>query len=335
MQRVTRYSLLLRQMLHHTPIDHREHEPTLIALQMNDELLEKLNTATKERHTLAKIRELSRTVDLSIPEDGFKLDLNTHTRLLGQRLLLHEGTLAKNKSGRKLQLYLFNDMLLLVHSKPSAGYGLSLYRKPIMMSDMIAREAARLSNKDAGLIDKCCLQIVMENDIITLRAMSVSDKRQWLNQIEAAVKIERTAQKRLAGGQKMQASIMSQTTIGTLEVKLYQAQHLGPVDRGGRRLDVYAVVQVHHQATKSKQVSWSQPRWNQSLTFSVTSLDDVIKIALYGYDKYSKDEYLGQAQVQMDILEYYVGKETERMTLDLHDASQGKVEVQLLYRLAR
>ncbi|KAK6095770.1 hypothetical protein MT418_004440 [Batrachochytrium dendrobatidis] len=233
MQRVTRYSLLLRQMLHHTPIDHREHEPTLIALQMNDELLEKLNTATKERHTLAKIRELSRTVDLSIPEDGFKLDLNTHTRLLGQRLLLHEGTLAKNKSGRKLQLYLFNDMLLLVHSKPSAGYGLSLYRKPIMMSDMIAREAARLSNKDAGLIDKCCLQIVMENDIITLRAMSVSDKRQWLNQIEAAVKIERTAQKRLAGGQKMQASIMSQTTIGTLEVKLYQAQHLGPVDRGG------------------------------------------------------------------------------------------------------
>ncbi|KAH6564033.1 hypothetical protein BASA62_008155 [Batrachochytrium salamandrivorans] len=335
MQRITRYSLLLRQMLHHTPKEHREHECTLIALQMSDELLEKLNAATKERQTQAKISELARTVDLSIPEEGFKLDLTTHTRLLGRRLFLHEGTLAKNKSGRKLQLYLFNDMMLFIHAKSSSGYALSLYRKPILLSDMIVREAVKTGAKDVGSIDKCCLQIVMEHEVITLRAMAVSDKRQWLNQIEAAVSAERSMKKRQLLGGSSDISTMGQPTIGTLEVKLHQAHGLGVIERGGRRLDVFAIVQVHHQATKSKRVHSSQPRWGQSLMFSVHTLDDVIKIALYGYNQYSKDEYLGQAQIQMDILEYYGGKATEVITLDLRDASQGKIEVQLMYRLAR
>ncbi|KAJ1342866.1 hypothetical protein BSLG_002525 [Batrachochytrium salamandrivorans] len=340
MQRITRYSLLLRQMLHHTPKEHREHECTLIALQMSDELLEKLNAATKERQTQAKISELARTVDLSIPEEaslewGFMLDLTTHTRLLGRRLFLHEGTLAKNKSGRKLQLYLFNDMMLFIHAKSSSGYALSLYRKPILLSDMIVREAVKTGAKDVGSIDKCCLQIVMEHEVITLRAMAVSDKRQWLNQIEAAVSAERSMKKRQLLGGSSDISTMGQPTIGTLEVKLHQAHGLGVIERGGRRLDVFAIVQVHHQATKSKRVHSSQPRWGQSLMFSVHTLDDVIKIALYGYNQYSKDEYLGQAQIQMDILEYYGGKATEVITLDLRDASQGKIEVQLMYRLAR
>nr|KAJ3421080.1 Intersectin 1 (SH3 domain protein) [Polyrhizophydium stewartii] len=338
MQRITRYSLLLRQMLHYTPKDHPQHEPTLIALQMSDELLEKLNAATKERQTLIKLREITRTVDLAIPEEGFRLELTQQTRMLGRRLFLHEGTLAKNKSGRKLSLFLFNDMLLLVQAKPSNGMPASLYRKPLMIADMAVREAVKTPGKDVGAIDKTCLQIIDAGDVITLRAASASDKRQWINQIEAAISAYTAASKRrmsVAGGAALTPTRLGQT-IGTLEVRLHQATHLGSIERGGRALEVFAIVQVHQQVTKSKRVPSTYPRWNQSLMFSVTTLDDVIKIALYAYDPYSEDEYLGQAQLQMDILEYYVsGKETERMVLDLRDVPNGKVEFQLVYRLAR
>eukprot|EP00842_Homolaphlyctis_polyrhiza_P006330 jgi/Hompol1/6699/HPOL_000301-RA len=337
MQRVTRYSLLLRQMLHYTPKEHPEHESTLIALQMSDELLEKLNAATKERQTTVKVRELSRTTDLAVPEESYKLDLTTHTRILGRRLFLHEGTLFKNKSGRKLLAYLFNDMLLFVQQRPSSGLQNSLYRKPLMLCDISIREASKTLGREVGTIDACCFQIVFGDDIITLRCVSISDKRQWMNQIEAAIQAHRTAEKRALQSPLGEPSDFASAahTIGTLEVRLLQATGIGPIERRGNKLDVFAIVQVHNQVTKSKRAPSSQPRWGQSLMFSVTSLDDVIKIALYAYDKYAKDEYLGQATVQMDILEYYVGKETGRMTLDLVDVGHGKVELQLLYRQVR
>lgn len=46
-----------------------------------------------------------------------RLDLTAPTRLLGPRKILKSGPLAKSKSGRKLNCYLFNDLLLLTESR--------------------------------------------------------------------------------------------------------------------------------------------------------------------------------------------------------------------------
>lgn len=67
MQRITRYSLLLRQLLHYTPKNHAEHETTLIALQMSVEFLEKLNKNTRNQESTVKIEYLSKSIDLNLP----------------------------------------------------------------------------------------------------------------------------------------------------------------------------------------------------------------------------------------------------------------------------
>lgn len=44
-----------------------------------------------------------------------RLDLTKPTRLMGERKILKEELLSKQKSGRKLTAILFNDLFLLLH----------------------------------------------------------------------------------------------------------------------------------------------------------------------------------------------------------------------------
>ena len=117
MQRITRYSLLFKQILHYTPKDHIERADILLAVDASVKLAQSVNHATKESESRQKIEEISAIVDLQLPEENVSLDLFAPTRLLGNRLYIHEGPLAKNKSGRKIYCYLFNDLVLLVEPK--------------------------------------------------------------------------------------------------------------------------------------------------------------------------------------------------------------------------
>jgi hypothetical protein len=117
MQRVTRYSLLFKQILHYTPKDHLERADILAALDASENLARSVNQATKESESRQKIEEIALIVDLQLPEENVNLDLFAPTRLLGNRLYIHEGPLVKNKSGRKIYCYLFNDLVLLVEPK--------------------------------------------------------------------------------------------------------------------------------------------------------------------------------------------------------------------------
>lgn len=121
MQRITRYSLLFKQILHYTPKDHFERVDILAALDASEKLAHSVNQATKESESRQKIEEISAIVDLKLPEENVTLDLSAPTRLLGNRMYIHEGPLSKNKSGRKIYCYLFNDLIILVEpkSKPS------------------------------------------------------------------------------------------------------------------------------------------------------------------------------------------------------------------------
>jgi hypothetical protein len=60
---------LLRQILHFTPKEHPDHDATLIALQLSDEFLDKLNFAIKERQSRIKIQQISEALDLEIPQE--------------------------------------------------------------------------------------------------------------------------------------------------------------------------------------------------------------------------------------------------------------------------
>lgn len=114
MQRITRYPLLIKQILHYTSKDHPDHSELLAVLKQMEILLTRVNTATKDSANRAQMEELVKMIDMSpLISQGDKLDLLSPTRFLGPRELLHQGTLWKAKSGRKLHCFLFNDLIVL------------------------------------------------------------------------------------------------------------------------------------------------------------------------------------------------------------------------------
>ena len=69
MQRVTRYALLLRQILHYTPEIHPEYDSTVIASQLSEELLDQINNSMKVRQSALNINRIIGTVDLQLPHE--------------------------------------------------------------------------------------------------------------------------------------------------------------------------------------------------------------------------------------------------------------------------
>ncbi|KAJ3022356.1 hypothetical protein HKX48_006390 [Thoreauomyces humboldtii] len=68
MQRITRYSLLLKQVLHFTPKMHPDHEPVVRALAMAEREAELVNSAARERESREKLIEVSQVLDLTCDE---------------------------------------------------------------------------------------------------------------------------------------------------------------------------------------------------------------------------------------------------------------------------
>ncbi|KAJ3318153.1 Intersectin 1 (SH3 domain protein) [Boothiomyces sp. JEL0866] len=325
MQRITRYSLLLRQIKHYTPKNHPHHDTSLIAFQLSEEFLEKINNAVKIQESVAKIKEIVRVLDLEIPQEQYKLDLTLPTRTMGTRIFHHEGVLFKNKSGRKLQAYLFSDFLLLASAK-AGGKPLGLYRKPLMLNHLSIRDAIKLPQKDTGDITNCSFQIIYEDEIITLRTANVSEKRQWINLVEAAIKEFKLSMIKEKSSVNMNNA---QQAIGTVRVKLLDGVHKSDPNKPKK---VFAIVRIGHQSLRSEMVNPPKLVFNQSFIFTIFSLDESLKVSLHTYDKYSPDEYLGHSEIQLDFLEYYGGKETEKIQLVMKDGQGESVYIQMMYR---
>ncbi|KAJ3081326.1 hypothetical protein HK102_002430 [Quaeritorhiza haematococci] len=175
-----------------------------------------------------------------------------------------------------------------------------------------------------------------------LRAHSISDKRRWINHLETQCHYVATMEKRLKeedneSDDKARKRLTFTRTghlkpIGTLQVLILEGRGLVQVEKQGATA-IYCSVRLNRQQLKTR-TSGTQinPRWAQPLMFSVVSLDEVLKISIFNYDKYSQDDYLGSAEVQLDFLEYYGGRETEKMTLKLRDVPRGEVVLQMAYR---
>jgi hypothetical protein len=194
----------------------------------------------------------------------------------------------KNKSGRKLMAYLFNDILLLTQPKSSGTKPFGLYRKPLLLTELSVREATRVPNKDIGVLDNCCFQLLFEDEILTLRTNNVSEKRQWINQVETARKMNQPSKP------KSNQLLSSQSeAIGTLNVVLIRARKSASSGMQALILapcrEIFAVANVGEQKLKSKIIDGNALVFNQSLIFKLQSLDAVLQISVFKYDKYSAD----------------------------------------------
>lgn len=188
MQRLTRYPLLLRQILHYTD-DSGDSSNLQTALKSIESVVTNVNDAVRLAEDTERLRALSD--DLWIGGEG-RLDLTAPTAFQGPRRLLKQGTVTKAKSGRKLEMLLCSDIIVLIETHATSG-GHSLYRMPIPLHEASAKES--LGRGDAFQVTQ---QFRRGGDAISLRAASTREASKWIAAIndarEAAVKA------RLSGG---------------------------------------------------------------------------------------------------------------------------------------
>ncbi|KIK17887.1 hypothetical protein PISMIDRAFT_684848 [Pisolithus microcarpus 441] len=163
MQRLTRYPLLIRQILQYTdpptstpdlsvaprltlslPTEHAEHESIANSLACAERILEEVNETIRDREGRERLGEVSE--ELRIGKD--RLDLTLPTHHLGPRRLLKEGVLAKAKSGRKLRVLLCSDILLLLNESESGG----LYRVPLPVHELEIYTSRRYARSEDAYI---------------------------------------------------------------------------------------------------------------------------------------------------------------------------------------
>ncbi|KAJ3099858.1 hypothetical protein HDU96_010540 [Phlyctochytrium bullatum] len=188
MQRVTRYTLIFKQILHYTNQSHPEHAEVMQAFQLADRMATLVNMAAREQESREKIEALAMLIDQDSSEHG-RLDLLGPTRYGTPRLYVFDSPLAKAKSGRKLHGYLFNDVILLLQQRNSAlgvfnesKAQYTLYHAPIPVDQANIRDVPR-----SNASDETTFQIVFGTNVITVKAPSSSTKQKWISNHDVAL----------------------------------------------------------------------------------------------------------------------------------------------------
>jgi actin cytoskeleton-regulatory complex protein PAN1 len=121
-QRITRYPLLIRQILQYTQ---HGNDRVLIetALLAAESVLEAINESIRDQEGNDRLRELSKTLWVG----NGRLDLTAPTRFMGPRKLLKEGVVIKSNSKRRIRAVLCSDILVLVEESTGAVYRIVRY----------------------------------------------------------------------------------------------------------------------------------------------------------------------------------------------------------------
>ncbi|KAJ1511700.1 hypothetical protein HMI55_006497 [Coelomomyces lativittatus] len=336
-QRLTRYPLLIKQILHYTSEKNLESDELKKSLEIAEKLLRIANEAARAEEDRIMIAEILGKVDLKFGENT--LDLSSHTKFFGERHFITHGDLSKAKSGRKLQAYLFNDLLLLCEEKKSdQGYPFQLYRAPLPLQtitvtpDNLKKDVFYIHSTPSGQEVPPPSSTSSSNAMIPsigLRAPS-NGRHHWINQIQ-------NARKALECSLSRKTSLVPKaaTVIGTLRITVIDGKCLGNSNFYGASglLNLLVEVTLDDQVLKTNAIrNTNYPKWGESLVFSVHSLDTTLRLVLYNaYDQYSKEEYLGTSEWPLHVLEYYGDKEVVQ-EIPLQNGVQGALKIKLHYR---
>ncbi|KAM0752107.1 hypothetical protein T439DRAFT_379225 [Meredithblackwellia eburnea MCA 4105] len=190
MQRLTRYPLLISQILRYTDQDHPDHASLTSALQLAEGTSTVVNEAVRWREDEEKLAFLSD--NLIFAGVDARLDLTAPTRLMGRRRILKDGQVTKAKSGRKLNIFLFNDLLLLTETKATAVPIEVIYRWPIPLEECSVKDTRR---------DDLAFAVSHRGETIHLKATTARQCVAWTKAIgQARTSCLQVVEKRRMGG---------------------------------------------------------------------------------------------------------------------------------------
>ncbi|KAM9338901.1 intersectin-2-like [Symphorus nematophorus] len=335
MQRITRYPLLIKNILEHTPDGHADRSPLREALERAEELCSQVNEGVREKENSDRLEWIQSHVQCEGPIEH--LVFNSLTNCLGPRKLLHSGRLYKTKSSRELWAFLFNDFLLLTHSaKPFSSSGpdklfslktsiqLKMYKTPLFLNEVLVKMPPDPSS------DEPLFHVSHIDRVYTLKTETLNERTTWVQKIKAASEhfIETEKKKR---EKAYQARSLKSSGIGRLLVTVTEAQELKACKPNGKS-NPYCELTMGAQCYTSRPVSDTlNPKWNFNCQFFIKDLyQDVLCITVFEKDQFSPDDFLGRTEVPVATIKKEMeSKGAANRRLLLHEVPTGEVWVKL------
>nr|XP_019947433.1 PREDICTED: intersectin-2-like isoform X1 [Paralichthys olivaceus] len=335
MQRITRYPLIIKNILEHTPEDHVDRGPLRQALERAEELCSQVNEGVREKENSDRLEWIQSHVQCEGPIEH--LVFNSLTNCLGPRKLLHSGRLYKTKSSRELWTFLFSDFLLLTHSaKPFSSSGsdklfspktniqLKMYKTPLFLNEVLVKTPPDPSS------DEPLFHVSHIDRVHTLKTETLNERATWVQKIKAASEhfIETEKKKR---EKAYQARSLKSSGIGRLLVTVTEAQELKACKPNGKS-NPYCELTMGAQCYTSRPVSDTlNPKWNFNCQFFIKDLyQDVLCITVFEKDQFSPDDFLGRTEVPVATIKKEMeSKGAANRRLLLHEVPTGEVWVKL------
>ncbi|XP_071543645.1 intersectin-1-like isoform X3 [Panulirus ornatus] len=343
MQRITRYPLLIKQLLKYTPEGHPDYHNTQEALTASETLCAQVNEAVSQRDNTDKLEWMQGHVTCEGLQE--RLVFNSLTNTLGPRKLLHTGVLHKAKSKRELVAFLLSDFLLLTTPSKSVSSCTSLaaleralmsnsctmYRKPMFLTELRV-EADRDSETCFILTSSVCGDVAVA-------APTTHERNNWLKKIAIAQKhivdTERSILHRQQSKEK-DMSIMGRVLVTVMAgVSLYERQSEGT-------LQSFCEVSLGSQVHRTSIATSPHPRWDSTMQFLVKSLsEDVLCITVYEKGYFKPNEFLGRTEIKIHQVyeesKSEPGAQPQLHKLTLQEVRSGevilKISLQLFDRL--
>ncbi|XP_056902864.1 intersectin-1 isoform X2 [Takifugu flavidus] len=335
MQRVTRYPLIIKNILENTPESHPDHSHLKAALEKAEELCSQVNEGVREKENSDRLEWIQAHVQCEGLSE--QLVFNSVTNCLGPRKFLHSGKLFKAKSSKELYGFLFNDFLLLTQvTKPLGSSGLDkvfsskthlqyrMYKTPIFLNEVLVK----LPTDPSG--DEPLFHISHIDRVYTLRAESINERTAWVQKIKAASELFIETEKKKREKAYLVRSQRA-TGIGRLMVNIVEGIELKPCRSHGKS-NPYCEVTMGSQChiTKTLQDTLN-PKWNSNCQFFIKDLEqDVLCVTVFERDQFSPDDFLGRTEIRLAEIKKDQGSKgpiTKRLLL--HEVPTGEIVVRL------
>uniref|UniRef100_A0A8C1V5U4 Intersectin 2a n=1 Tax=Cyprinus carpio TaxID=7962 RepID=A0A8C1V5U4_CYPCA len=334
MQRITRYPLLIKNILENTPSTHADHANLQAALEQAEELCSQVNEGVREKENSDRLEWIQNHVLC----DGVieHLVFNSLTNCLGPRKLLHSGKLHKTKSSKELWAFLFNDFLLLTYTSkqfssgpdklfnPNSNAQYKMYKTPVFLNEVLVKMPSDPSSDDP------VFHISHIDRVYTLKADSIYERTTWVQKIKAASDnfIETEKLKR---EKAYQARSQKNSGIGRLLVTVLEATELKPCKPNGKSNPYCELTMGAQCYTSRHQPDTLNPKWNFNCHFFIKDLyQDVLCLTIFERDQFSPDDFLGRTEVPVaTIKKDQDGKGPLVRRLLLHEVPTGEVKVRL------
>ncbi|XP_069584262.1 intersectin-2 isoform X1 [Ranitomeya imitator] len=342
MQRITRYPLILKNILENTPEHHRDHSHLREALERSEELCSQVNEGVREKENSDRLEWMQAHVQC----DGLteQVTFNSLTNCLGPRKILHSGKMYKTKSSKELYGFLFNDFLLLTYMvkqfvssgsdklfSPRSSAQYKMYKTPIFLNEVLVKLPSDPSS------DEPVFHISHIDRVYTLRTDNINERTAWVQKIKSASEnfIDTEKKKREKAYQEfnfLPAARSHKTSgIGRLMVQVNEAAELKACKPNGKS-NPYCEVSLGSQCYTSRAITDTlSPKWNFTCQFFLKDLyQDVLCITVFDRDQFSPDDFLGRTEIPVAKIrseQESKGPSTKRLLL--HEVPTGEVFVRL------